>query len=181
MKKQFDNISQLQKWLGTAAGIAIVTIGLQSDLEAAYTNITSPITLSLALGTSLTYTDCEPQSPCFVEYEPSKETDPFPDIDYNQFLVAFIAQATFASTGRKYGGYENLLPDICEHEYLVFMKPPEPGFRVGYILVRMPSDPTDVAKLKETLLRKSVSVLIPDGSGEIHTGNIYAGRGLEPY
>lgn len=176
MKKSFDNVSQLQKWLSTAVGVTVAAVGIQSDLETVFTNITAPPVLASALACS----NVEKTTPCFVEVEPSENSASFPPLDYEQYVAAFTIQVCMNHSGRLYGGHGILLSELKEYEYLVVENQQHRGFTSGVVLIRMPQSPPELEKLKGILLKKCWMMVVPDGSHQIHLGNIAFGQGFTP-
>lgn len=179
MRKEFDNVGQMQKWLKSAVGVAIIAVSLQSDLDQLYTNIASPNVLASIVKASQVNASCT-NTPCYVDFEDTPDPDPFPDLVYEQYIAAFFVKVRLRQNNRTYGGPELIVKEIQDYDYLLYTRPADEGFLVGYALIRMPSSPTEVSKLKEILLKQSVWVTIPDGSGAMHLGNSQFGNGLNP-
>lgn len=181
MRKRFQDLGQMQKWLKQAIGITVVAVGLQGSLQDLSTNMTSPKAIASAIQAAQIYSQCDTKRPCFVDYEPTDEDDPFPGLDYEQFIVAFVIKVRIARSRAVYGGLENLLNAIPDHEVLTCMDSPVRGPHVGYVLIRTPKNPLELSQLKASLHKTSVMFTIPDGSRQIHAGNTTFGNGLSPF
>lgn len=100
-----------------------------------------------------------------------------PDMVIGGYAIAWTIIARLKREGRIIGGYRSLIDSLSGYEVL-HANDPSKAQGVGHILVKLPSDPSELLKLKALLLEKSVSFSIDDGSGVIHEGNTFMGNGI---
>lgn len=175
-RKEFSTSKGMRDWLRGATGVAIISVGFFASGEKLYTSMTSPLEVGAALE------ECRGRgmpddAACFVEYEPSEDDSLPSDIDFGRYVSALVVEVRLASNGLWYGSHERLISRLENYEYLVSMKPPEPGFRLGFVMVKMPEDPQEVEYLRSILETEGgFMIMVPDGSGEAHIANTSFGR-----
>lgn len=107
-----------------------------------------------------------------------KEKSP-PDAVIANYAAVWTVHARLARNGAVIGGYESLMANLAGYEVLIRNSPKsEEGAGAGTLLVKQPSDPSELEKLREILLKYSVAFAIDDGSGSLHTGNVVMGNGI---
>ncbi|WP_223531289.1 hypothetical protein [Pseudomonas sp. GL-R-19] len=102
---------------------------------------------------------------------------PTPDPIIAGYALAFTAQARLTRTGEDIGGHNTLREALSGYEYLQMARPNDDE-RVTTILIKMPSDPVELRKLREVLAETTIMFSIDDGSGFFHPGNTMMGNGL---
>ena len=108
------------------------------------------------------------------------EDAPAPELVYYGYAIAFSIEAKLRRDGRVIGGHDRLLAALSDYEYLVRPEPSErPDDMVRSVLIKLPTDPAELSKLKTILLEESVTAAIDDGSGEIHLSNTFTGNGVK--
>lgn len=117
--------------------------------------------------------------PYMVESKPGHEwkDTPIPDPVIAGYAIVFTISATMASNGRKIGGYQSLMAGLSSYEYLS-MTQLGPDKMSAAFLVKMPTDPGDLQKLRELLAATSAMFSVDDGSGYFHEGNTMMGKGI---
>lgn len=117
--------------------------------------------------------------PYMVESKPGNEwkDTPIPDPVIAGYAIAFTISATLVSDGRQIGGYQSLINGLSGYEYLL-MTELNPEKMCASLLVKMPSDPGELQKLRELLAATSVMFSVDDGSGYFHEGNTMMGNGI---
>ncbi|MDD0973843.1 hypothetical protein [Pseudomonas fontis] len=117
--------------------------------------------------------------PYMIESKPGHEWKdaPIPDPVIAGYAIAFTISATLASTGRQIGGYQSLISGLSGYEFLS-MTELTPEKMCASLLVKMPSDPSELQKLRELLAASSVMFSMDDGSGHFHEGNTMMGNGV---
>ncbi|MBK0059644.1 hypothetical protein IAE40_13445 [Pseudomonas sp. S44] len=119
--------------------------------------------------------------PFWIESRPGdqwQETSP-PDAVIANYAVVWTVHARLARNGAVIGGYESLMAKLAGYEALIRSSPKSvEGAGAGTILVKQPSDPFELAELREILLKYAVAFAIDDGSGSLHAGNVVMGNGI---
>lgn len=101
----------------------------------------------------------------------------WPDPTIARYAAVFTIHATLARSGNVIGGYDSLMRELKDYEYMERSNPKSNG-GAGRLLVKQPSDPAELARLRDTLLKYSAGFIIDDGSGFIHQGNFVMGNGI---
>lgn len=101
----------------------------------------------------------------------------WPDPSIARYAAVFTVHATLARSGAVIGGYESLMKELKDYEYMERSSPKLNG-GAGRLLVKQPSDPSELARLRDILLKYSAGFVIDDGSGSIHLGNFVMGNGI---
>ncbi|WP_312391704.1 hypothetical protein [Pseudomonas sp.] len=100
-----------------------------------------------------------------------------PDPVISGYAIAFSVCATLRATGKEVGGHHSLRKALADYECLHMARVNRDDM-ASSILVRLPTDPVEVQKLREILAEYSVMFSIDDGSGEFHLGNTMMGNGV---
>ncbi|VVP00690.1 hypothetical protein PS862_02829 [Pseudomonas fluorescens] len=101
----------------------------------------------------------------------------WPDPSIARYAAVFTIQVKLARRAILIGGYDALMSALKDYEYLEQSTPKTNG-GIGRLLVKQPSDPVELMRLRDILLRYSIRFVIDDGSGFIHPGNHFSGNGL---
>lgn len=182
MRKEFSNLHQMKKWLQGATGLAIIAAGTQADISQLHTNMTSPTVLAAAIEQQQAMLPIAASDiPYFVDFKPATDGKDPETINHEEFMSAFCIKVRFTGSAHQHhGGTDDLLKEIGDHEYMVRSQPPGDGFSMSIVLVRMPHAPQEIVDLRETMRQRSLMVVVPDGSRQIHFGNIYFGNAFRP-
>ncbi|NWL47148.1 hypothetical protein DM819_15135 [Pseudomonas hunanensis] len=105
-----------------------------------------------------------------------KET-PLPDPVLAGYAIAFTISAVMVKGGRRIGGYQTLIAGLSDYEYLS-MTDLSPDKMCAAIVIKMPSDPVELSKLRAHLMGTSAMFSFDDGSGFFHEGNTIMGKGI---
>lgn len=100
-----------------------------------------------------------------------------PDPVISGYAIAFSVCATLRANGRGVGGHHSLRNALADYECL-HMAQTNSNDMASSILIRLPTDPVEIQKLREILLEYSVMFSIDDGSGLFHLGNTLMGNGV---
>lgn len=117
--------------------------------------------------------------PHWVDSDPShvwKEKQS-PDMVFGGYAVVWTLIARLQRDQRIIGGYRSLIEGLSSYE-AIHANDPRADQGVGHLIVKLPTDPAELEKLKSLLLAKSICFSIDDGSGLIHEGNTFMGNGL---
>lgn len=93
------------------------------------------------------------------------------------YAIAFSVRATMRAGGKAVGGYHSLRTALADYECLHLANTNSDDM-ASSILIRLPTDPVEIQKLREILLEYSVMFSIDDGSGVFHLGNTLMGNGV---
>lgn len=167
-----NQLTQFLRGLGTATILSIALVGPAGQVV---TNITSGYQIAAA---AELHPDVFGDGPFIVKYEePVKKVDTPQDLEMNTFAVAFTFQAMLARGERMIGGLDSLLTALADYQYLARIQD-EPSWRVGHVLIVMPTDPTEIAKLKQILQENAIHSHFPDGTGLLTEFNAIPGNGI---
>ncbi|WJO19897.1 hypothetical protein LU688_16540 [Pseudomonas soli] len=100
-----------------------------------------------------------------------------PDPVISGYAIAFSVRATMRAGSKGVGGHHSLRKALADYECL-HMANTKSEDMVSSILIRLPTDPMEMQKLREILLEYSVMFSIDDGSGVFHLGNTLMGNGV---
>lgn len=179
MRKTFTSLKEFVKhlkWLA-ATGMLVVSMGtpvfeIGSTVRSAYDVAHLAESRPAWFGSG----------PYWVESGPHDQWEdaPIPELVYNGFALAFSIEARLKRGGYILGGHKVLLTALSEFEYLSRPDDDEGADgMVNTVLIKLPSTPSELDKLKAALLEDAVSFAIDDGSGEIHLGNFQMGNGIK--
>ncbi len=121
------------------------------------------------------------EGPYWVE---SHEGDQWEDKSWPDPLVCRYASvwtiyATMTGSGRVIGGYDNLISRLKDYEVLEQRSPKSAeGAGAGTLLVRQPTDPVELERLRAILQDHAIFFAFDDGSGFFHHGNMFMGNGV---
>lgn len=175
-RREFSTPKGMRDWLKDAVGIAITSIGFMASGDTLYTNMSSPLKIGAALE-ECSRRGVPDETACFIEYDLLEYEDLPSDLELRQYLSALVVEAKLARSDSWYGSHEKLTSHLADYEYLVSMRPSGPGYRLGFVLVKMPDSPNEVEKLRAILETKGgFMVIVPDGTDEIHIGNTFFGK-----
>ncbi|MEN4946602.1 hypothetical protein [Pseudomonas proteolytica] len=119
------------------------------------------------------------QGPYMIESKEGHEwkDTPFPDPVILGYAFAFTVRARLARSGTEIGGHRTLRESLSGYEYLQMSKPAADDM-VTSILIKMPTDPSELQVLRDLLAETTIMFSIDDGSGFFHVGNTMMGNGL---
>ena len=179
MRKTFKSLKGLVKhlkWLA-ATGMLVVSMGTPVFEIAS--------TVQTAYGVAL-MVEAHPawfgKGPYWVTSGPHDhwEDAPLGELVYSGFAVAFTFEARLVRGGHLLGGHLALLSGLSDFEFL--SRPDrdvDPNGMVSTVLIKLPSSPSELVKLRDVLLEDATCFAINDGSGEIHSGNFHMGNGIK--
>ncbi|HEJ3062509.1 TPA: hypothetical protein SL272_000841 [Pseudomonas aeruginosa] len=174
MKTEVEG-SKLGPFLRQLGAATVLSIAMATSAGQVVTNMTSSYQFAAA---AEQHPDVFGDGPYIVKYEePEKKTDAPQDLEMNTFAVAFTFQAKLANSDRLIGGLDSLLTALADFQYLARIKD-EPSWRIGHVLIVMPTDPAEVEKLKQILQANAVHSHFPDGTNELSLVNAITGDGV---
>ncbi|ETK18133.1 hypothetical protein [Pseudomonas sp. FH1] len=119
------------------------------------------------------------EGPYMIESKDGHEwkDTPMPDPVISGYAFAFTICATLVSNGKQIGGYQSLIKGLSDYEYLA-MTELSPRTMVATLLVKLPTVPSELQKLRDLLAATTVMFSVDDGSGYFHAGNTMMGNGI---
>jgi hypothetical protein len=176
MMKELVQQKDLQAYLKGLAAASMLVVSISTPIFEIASTVQSTFEMAHLAETRQ---DFFGNGPYMIE---SKDGDEWkerswPDPSIARYAAVFTIHATLARRGVPIGGYEALMMALKDYEYLEQSNPKANG-GAGRLLVKQPSDPVELMRLRDILLRHSISFVIDDGSGFIHPGNLVMGNGL---
>lgn len=118
-------------------------------------------------------------APYMIESRKSDDPQdlPTPELTYSGYAFAITIRAKLARSGVAIGGHNALREALANYEYLQFDKH-DPADMVTSLLIKIPTEPSELEKLKALLMNTTIWFAIDDGSGFYHLGNSMMGNGI---
>lgn len=119
------------------------------------------------------------QGPYMIESKDGHEWKELqmPDPVISGYAFAFTVRAVLARSGQEIGGHYSSRKALSGYECLQISKPKSDDM-VTSILIKLPTDPVELQKLRELLAENTIMFSIDDGSGFFHLGNTMMGNGI---
>jgi hypothetical protein len=175
--KQEVQKRELAAFLRGLALTGCVVIGMANPVMEVATNIRSGLSLAAAVEQRYEWIG---EGPYVVEYKPKDEDDADdPDPIIRNHAVAFTVLFKLTN-GPITGGYPQLVQALSEFEYMIEIAEDTFGY-IGHMLIAMPESPPELEKLQQVLEQYSLFYALPDATGELHTGNMHNGRGIDAF
>ena len=166
--------SELIPWLKSMAGAVILSISIGGQAITVESNITSPVQLATTIAQSHEWLADGPYVVAFDESDKSNDDE----VPYTSIAIAFTSQASFTRTGESpIGGYRHLIESISDYEYVAQLTKGSFG-STGRVSIVLPSEPSELSRLKDILAKYSVAYVFPDETGTINHNNLKFGNGF---
>lgn len=174
--KEFVQKNDLPAYLRNLAAASMLVVSMSTPVLEIASTVKSTYEMAYLVENYGQYIG---QGPYMIESKEGHEwkDTPTPDPVISGYAFAFTVRARLARTGKEIGGHNTLRESLSGYEYLQISKPGDGGM-VTSLLIKMPTDPAELKKLRDLLIETTVMFSIDDGTGFFHIGNTIMGNGL---